>query len=496
MNDGTSFYVTDSPPSLLLKIHRPARNAGDFRLCGGKGEGLGKGSAPLLFAAIAAFVVSWSVTIAFAQYAQEVPFTLDRAIEVAIERNSLIKAAVEKQKAAIEELKGARADFFLKASATYSYTVLKDKPYVRLEGIQVDIADNDQYHWDVTLSQPLFTGFALSTKYKMAEIGIDVKDTEKDQAVLDVVKEVKVAYFNILLTKKFLLVADEAVRQLESHVRDAEKFYAQAMIAYNDLLKPKVALAGAVQNRVKAESNVEMAISAFNTVLQMDLNRKIDVEDILGITPSPYNLGTLIKEAMEKRPELKAVRLAMGHIDYAVRLAQSSYYPEVHLMGSYEQNGQNPEATENDYSNTHNASISIEAKWTFFEWGKTRADVSKYRRQKRSLAEKLRWIEDSIKLEVKNAFLNLKVAEKNIQTAKESLVQAKENWRITNLQYQQQMTTSTEVLDARTFLTQAETNYYGALYGYMIALAEVERSAGKRWKGRLAGKQSAKNEGM
>ncbi|MBW2647063.1 MAG: TolC family protein, partial [Deltaproteobacteria bacterium] len=155
----------------------------------------------------------------------------------------------------------------------------------------------------------------------------------------------------------------------------------------------------------------------------------------------------------------------------------------VNLVGSYEQNGHNPPATENDYGNTHNASVTLQARWTFFEWGKTKAEVNKYRRNKSSLAEKLKGIEDSIKLEVKSAFLALKVAEQNIQTAQKSLVQAnqaKENWRITNLQYQQQMITSTEVLDARTFLTRAETNYYGALYGYMIALAELERAAGNR----------------
>jgi len=81
---------------------------------------------------------------------------------------------------------------------------------------------------------------------------------------------------------------------------------------------------------------------------------------------------------------------------------------------------------------------------------------------------------------VKSAFVNLKVAEKNIQTAKESLTHAKENLRITNLQYQQQITTSTEVLDARTFLTQAETNYYSALYGYMMSMAELERAIGRK----------------
>lgn len=406
--------------------------------------------------------------------------TLNKAIEMALHNNTLIKQAIENQEAAIEEQKSARADFLPKASAGYSYTRLKDSPYSIMEGTQIDVGDNDQYHWDLTLSQPLFTGFALSTRYKMAKLGVDIKDAEKEQAVLDVVKQVKSAYFNILFTKKFLLVADEAVNQLESHVRDAEKFYEQGMIPYNDLLRSKVALADTLQNRVRAEGSVEMAMSAFNTLLRIDLNRKTDVEDILDIAPCAYDLSSLIKESMENRPELEAIRLAIRSSDQAVTLAQSAYYPEVNLVGSYEQNGHNPPATENDYGNTHNASVTLQASWTFFEWGKTRAEVNKYRRNKSFLAEKLKGIEDSIKLEVKGAFLDLKVAKKNIQTAKKSLVQAEENWRITNLQYQQQMTTSTEVLDARTFLTRAETNYYGALYGYMISLAELERAAGRK----------------
>ena len=83
-------------------------------------------------------------------------------------------------------------------------------------------------------------------------------------------------------------------------------------------------------------------------------------------------------------------------------------------------------------------------------------------------------------METKNAFLNLMVAKKNINTSKVSLSQAKENWRITNLQYKQQIATSTDVLDARTFLTSAETNYYSALYGHMISLAELQRAVGEK----------------
>ena len=335
--------------------------------------------------------------IVFAAEGGDTFLTLNKAIEMAIANNTIIRQAIENQKAAIEEQKSARADFLPKVSAGYSYTKLKDAPYVIMGGTQIEVGDNDQYHWNLTLSQPLFTGFALSTRYEMAKLGVDVKNAEKEQAILDVVKQVKAAYFNILLTKKFLLVADEAVNQLESHVTNAEKFYEQGMIPYNDLLRSKVALADALQNRVRAESNAEMAISAFNTLLRIDLNRKTEIEDILDIIPYSFELTNCIKEAIEKRPELKALRLALKNADHGVTLAQSAYYPEVALVGSYEQNGDNPSATENDFGNTHNASVTLQARWTFFEWGKTRAEVNKYRHNKSSLAEKLKGIDRNLK---------------------------------------------------------------------------------------------------
>ncbi len=99
--------------------------------------------------------------------------------------------------------------------------------------------------------------------------------------------------------------------------------------------------------------------------------------------------------------------------------------------------------------------------------------------QRDALKERIQGVTDSILLEVRDAFQKLRVAETNIHTAREALAQAKENFRITNLQYQEGVTTSTEVLDARTFLTQAEVNLHQALYGYRIAEAELKRAVGE-----------------
>lgn len=404
--------------------------------------------------------------------------TLEEAITIAINNNTLITQAIEQKKAAIETMKSAKADFFPKASYSYNYTRLQTVPTASFGGAATPVGSDRNATMDFTLTQPLFTGFALLTTYKIAKIDIDISEIAREQAILDVVKQVKIAYYNILLAKKSVNVADEAVVQLQAHERDAEAFFKQGVIPYNDLLKSKVALANAIQAKVKAESDLETAVSSFNTLLRFNINQKVEILDISAITTSTLTLENLISEADQNRPELKSLDLQLKSAEKQITLAKSTYYPEINLVGNYERTGQDWAADENEFGLEHNSSIALTLNWTFFEWGKKSAEVRKTRYQKSALEEQIKGVADSVRLEVKSNWLNINVAEKNIQTASEAVVQAKENYRITNLQYQQQVATSTDVLDAQTFLTQTETNYYNALYGYMTAMAELERSVG------------------
>jgi outer membrane protein TolC len=161
-----------------------------------------------------------------------------------------------------------------------------------------------------------------------------------------------------------------------------------------------------------------------------------------------------------------------------VTLSRSGLYPEISLVGRYEQNGSDAGATENDYSNDHNTSVSLQARWTFFEWGKTRADVNQMRYEKQAFGEKIKGTEDQIRLETKQEYLNLKVREKNIRTAEEAVEQARENYRITKERYSQNVTTATELLEAQTYLSRAESDCHKAVYGYLIARARLDRATG------------------
>jgi outer membrane protein TolC len=124
--------------------------------------------------------------------------------------------------------------------------------------------------------------------------------------------------------------------------------------------------------------------------------------------------------------------------------------------------------------------VAVQLHWDIWQSGKTRAEVNSAQWQVKALESGIESIEAEVMEEVRSAVFDRQVAHTNIGTAEKALEQARENWRITELQYQQQIATSTDVLDVRSFLTQADTNYYSAVYGYLNTLAGLDRAIGEK----------------
>ncbi|UCF81967.1 MAG: TolC family protein, partial [Desulfobacteraceae bacterium] len=182
-------------------------------------------------------------------------YTLQESIEEALANNWSFKAKQEQVDQAMYVKKQARAEFLPKLSTTYSYTRFDEERTFRstlMGGGEVAISSLDNYEWRGTVTQPLFTGFALTSSFELAKLGIDQSETDVELVKLDLALNVKEAYFDILIADKAVEVAKDAVESLESHVKVARSFYKVGMIPVNDVLKAEVELANAKQNLVKA----------------------------------------------------------------------------------------------------------------------------------------------------------------------------------------------------------------------------------------------------
>lgn len=412
-------------------------------------------------------------------------YTLDEGIKEALSNNWSIKAKKEKIEETIYGKKKAKADFFPKFSTTYSYTRLdeaeKSAPTsfggFTIPGRELNTQDN--YRWKGTITQPLFTGFALKSAYELAKLGIDLSEMEFELEKLEIALRVKEAYFNILKADRAVQVIEKAVEALASHLKVARSFYKVGMIPINDVLKAEVELANAQYDLVRAQNASKLTRAAFNTTLSRHVNEPVEVEDIISYTPEEGDFEAYLGRALQKRPEIKVIDINMLQTGQQVRLVMSKYYPEVALNYDYIKEGDHLDVSGSDFHDGNSWQVTAVLSWTFWEWGKTRNAVREAESVNNQLMKTRLALIDNVKFEIKQAILDLEKEEKNIPTTKKAVEAAEENLRVSQERYKAQVTTSTEVLDAQTLLTEASVNYYRALYDRNLAKARLQRAMGE-----------------
>ncbi len=413
------------------------------------------------------FVIVFSVVFpAFSEAEEPVEiFTLKQTIENAIKANIGLQSSKEGTRAALFAKKNQRTYFLPTLSATYRYKRNDDENYFEETVLE------DEYSFVASFNQPLFTGFDLINRYKIASLGLDVARIDEKLARQEVIFEAKKLYFSLLKAQKIMSVAQEAVTQLSAHKEVAENFYQVGMTPLNDLLKAQVELANTKQDFIVAQNNFEIAKSNFNIFLRRPINSPVQIKDVLDYTTFGYNIDYCLGEAEKNRLEITTADLNVEIGEKELKLARKDYYPYISLQGNYYRMGTQP-----DVSDPSSWDIQAVATWNFWEWGRSHYGVKEKNSRLLQARHQKEEIRDSIRLEVKQAFLKTRESEKNIITVDKAIEQAKENFRISEERYKEQMATSTDVLDAQTLLSKTKTNYYNALYDYKISKAALYRA--------------------
>jgi outer membrane protein TolC len=409
------------------------------------------------------------------------PLSKEAAVEYALAHNMTYRAAFEDVSVAGEKVSQARADFFPKLDGSYAYTRLSEQPTISLPELnfyRLPFSIQTINRWQVDLVQPLFTGFGLESQYKASKLGLKISRYQLEEARLNLMRDVQIAYLQTLLGQRLVEVAHDNVASLEVQKKNAEANYQQGVTARNDILKADVALSEAVQRERSTVKQLIVLRSNLNQLMDLDLQEKVELAGIDERTYQVPDLHQLYSAAEEKRPEYLAVKASIQQAEYSKTAARSRYYPRISAFAQYYREGEDFLADKNPFANSENASVGIRVDWNLFEGGKTRASELEWEYRLRGIEHRRDDLLQKIRLQVEDAFEQLKVAKANIDTTRVAVQQAEENDRITTLQYKEQVAIFLEVLNAQVFLAQTRADFYQALYGYEIAKAELERAIG------------------
>jgi outer membrane protein TolC len=338
----------------------------------------------------------------------------------------------------------------------------------------------DNYAFRLSVQQPLFTGFRLSSLKKAAEYNRDAAEEDMVKDKNELAMNIQTAYWNYYRAKIMKNLIDENVKQAEKHVDDTRNLLNNGMATQNDLLKLQVQLSNAKLQQIDAMNNLDMARISFNRTIGLPLDNRTDIDTGgVQIIQGKYDLRQLIAEAKSSRSELRSLNLRIEAGSENVDAARSGLYPSVSLMGNWYMSNPNPrlQPPQNIFKGTWDLGITLS--WDIWNWGNTNAQTIEAQQTVVQTRTTYDQIKDAIELEVNQNYLSLIYAGQKVDVSKITIEQAEENYRSTQDKYSQQLATSTDLIDAENSLLQAKTNYMNAMIDYVLGKARLEKSVGK-----------------
>lgn len=412
--------------------------------------------------------------------------TLPQAVEIALQTNPLTRASAARRNLAVAELKEARSGRWPLLRATETFTNSNNPVFVfgslleqgrfGVSNFAIDSLNNpsplSNFRSAVTLNLPIFDQRQTETKVKQAQIKRQQADQATDLVEQQLRFEVVRSFYNILLCRAHVAVADEAVKTAEADIKRARDLFETGVTVHSDLLAAEVQLSEFRQQRVQANGELTTAFAALNTALGLPISTpQILSGELIERTFDLEPLDVLTSDALRDRPEYKQALSMIESGAAQLRGARGEWLPRLDAFASTGASSHHFIGGSSDY--TAGASLTFNV----FDAGrKTRIDQA---RANESIARaESEQLANQIRFEVVRAYQQYTTARERLVVVATVSAQASETLRIVQDRYHAGLTTITELLRAETSLVRARTDVLAARYDQYIGYASVLLAAG------------------
>lgn len=335
--------------------------------------------------------------------------------------------------------------------------------------------DHD-YSGTATATFPIFTGGKLEKSIKAADYNYDAANLTAEATKQTIRQATTAAYYGVLHCFNLVKVNSDSVETLREHQKNVDAAYAVGTVAKNDVLRSQVQLANAEQSFTNALNDFYVAVSKLNNIIGLPTANDTRPTDEMVYRGYDLQLDKCLEYALSHRPDGIAARRKAKAARYALSAEKGGALPEISLVATRSVAGEKIDSR--DHESGDNWFAGVSASWNVFDNGITRAKVKQAKAQYQQALETALQQEENIRLEVREAFLDMTAAERNIITAGKAVEQAKEDFKIASLRYENGIGTHIDVMDAEDNLNKSRTNYAVALYNYNIGKAELDRAMG------------------
>jgi len=292
----------------------------------------------------------------------------------------------------------------------------------------------------------------------------------------EIVKKVKVVYFDIFWIDKSIQVTEEEKMILESVEKVAQRRYEANRTSGADVVKIQLELSRLIDKLFVLRQNRKSLASQMNSILNKSANFKIPTINNVTMENFTYSLFELHSLAQDYRQELTAAGFNVERAQHEKSLAKLDYFPDFTFGFEYIDVGQGHTAMYNDGQDTWMGVVKIEIPiWQ----GKLSAGLNEKMSYLAAAEENYIDLKKTTEYEIDDAYFKIISYRDIVSLYKTALIpQAKQVFEATRTGYESGKVDFLDWLDSeRTFL-QTRLAHYKAISDYQKSLAHLERITG------------------
>ena len=418
-------------------------------------------------------------------------FTLDQAIDYAIDNNPDLQIAIQRIEQADAQLGVALSAFYPQVSAKVGYETSNNPAQVfSMIVAQRDFNSNSianindpgyrqNFRPEIIGKVSLFRGGQDYQNSKVAELGIEAAEFERSSIHNALIQAVTATFYAHLAAIEAQKNAQNAIVAIESELKQTQLKHAAGTVLKSDVLSLEVKLAEAQESQIRTTNAIETAKVNLVNLLGLPSQAVFNIASSSIYAPPkltiPFN--ELLEQAMGQRPEVRAAAKQVEIAQHKVKSAQGAYLPKADAYVSYGQNSQTP-----GFSNSkENVTAGVAVEMDIFSGFNTQQQLRTAELKATEAVETERKTKLAVEQEVKIAYLKLQESLARLHVADVSVQSAVEALRLVKEERHAEVVTVTRYIEAEVARNTAQSNSIAAHYDALSAEAALKKAIGA-WK--------------
>lgn len=356
----------------------------------------------------------------------------------------------------------ASSKLYPKIDLSYKTLQYSQQPYMYanmpplLNNAQMHTGPKNYFDGEISVSYPIFRGFGIDAFVKKAKLEAKKAELEKEDAKRNIYANAVSLFFAISSLQESEAAYIAALQSAKSSLDKANGLYAEGFIGVYEVENIKSKYYEISADAIEIKNKKETLI---NTLWRVSGLRIESADDAKVLFWSDKEAA--IKEALEQREDIVAVKTLLDIGDEEIRYAKSKFYPTLDFVAAAKRIGDSSKLDGDGFSNKDKSYALIALGFNIFDGGESSGALEAAKAKKMAAAMMYSDYKNGVKAEIENLFLELESALKREDAFTKNVNAANEFYKLTNARFENRLVGADELSRSISNLAVAKSRLAG-----------------------------------